>query len=71
MAGDADHEGLPAQGGHEMRPRGLWPSRLDEVSEFADLVDFHLGASSMALRATPECDLPRQDLGTYRKDGSK
>jgi len=23
----------------------------------------------MALRATLECDLPRQDLGTYRKDG--
>ena len=28
-------------------------------------------ASSMALRATLECDLPRQDLGTYRKDGTE
>jgi DNA-binding transcriptional MocR family regulator len=25
--------------------------------------------SPMALRATLQCDLPRQDLGTYRKDG--
>ncbi len=23
----------------------------------------------MALRATPDCDLPRQDLGTYQEDG--
>jgi hypothetical protein len=28
-------------------------------------------ASPMALRAIFECDLPRQDLGTYRKDGAE
>jgi hypothetical protein len=26
-------------------------------------------ATAMALRATLECDLPRQDLGTYQEDG--
>jgi hypothetical protein len=26
-------------------------------------------ANAMALRATLECDLPRQDLGTYQEDG--
>ncbi len=28
-------------------------------------------ANAMALRATLECDLPRQDLGTYQEDGGK
>ena len=43
VAGGADHEGLPAHLGHELRPRGLWLSRPGEVGEFADLVDFHPG----------------------------
>src|SRR5215218_10811476 len=43
MACPADHEGLASPFGHELRPGRLWPSRLNEVSEPADLVDFHLG----------------------------
>jgi hypothetical protein len=38
----ADHEGLPPLLGHVLCPRGLWLSRLGEVGEFSDLVDFHL-----------------------------
>jgi hypothetical protein len=29
----------------------------------------HFVITAMALRATLECDLPRQDLGTYQEDG--
>ena len=43
VAGGADHEGLALRSGHELRPRGLWPSRPGEVGELADLVDLHLG----------------------------
>src|ERR1017187_3784417 len=43
VAGGSDHEGLPAHPGHELRPPGLRPSRPGEVSEFADLVYFHVG----------------------------
>ena len=28
-------------------------------------------AAAMALRATLECDLPRQDIGTYQEDGGR
>src|SRR5712691_2689761 len=41
MAADADDERLPAHFGHEFGPRGLRTSRPGEVSELADLVNFH------------------------------
>jgi hypothetical protein len=61
VAGGAGHEGLPAHGGHELGPRGLWPSRPGEVGEFADLVDFHPGTLVAPLAppgAEPDDQLP-------------
>jgi hypothetical protein len=47
MAGGADHEGLPAHGGHEVGSAGLRPSRPGEVGEVAwlrlDSVDWRHG----------------------------
>jgi hypothetical protein len=45
VAGGADNERLPAHLGHESCPRGLWASRSGEVSEFADLMNFHVRVS--------------------------
>src|SRR5215472_10258361 len=61
MAGDADDERLPAHLGHELRPRGLGSSWPGEVSEPADLVDFHgrvLLAPLAPARAEPGDQLP-------------
>jgi hypothetical protein len=61
VAGGADHEGLPAHLGHELCPRGLWPSRPGEVGEFADLVDFYPGTLVAPLAppgAEPDDQLP-------------
>jgi len=33
VAGLADHEGFTPFPGHELCPRGLWPSRLSEVGQ--------------------------------------
>src|SRR5260370_39374243 len=38
VAGDADHEGLPAHGGHEVRALGLLPCRPGEGGEPPDMV---------------------------------
>ena len=68
MAGRADHEGLPAHGGHEVRPLGLRPSRPGEVGEGADLVDFHRGALLTPL--APACQEPDgQLLAAGSRDG--
>jgi hypothetical protein len=56
----ADHEGLPAHGGHEVRPRGLWLSRFGEVGEAADLVDFHRAVALAPL--TPAGQEPGDQL---------
>ena len=53
VAGSADHEGLASPLGHELRPRGLWPSRLGEVGELADLVHLHLGPCARTARSGP------------------
>jgi hypothetical protein len=38
----ANFEGLAPHLGHEVRPRGLWPTRSGEVCKLSDLVNFHL-----------------------------
>jgi excinuclease ABC subunit A len=55
VAGRADHEGLPAHGGHEVRPRGLRSSWPGEVGKLADLVDFHHGALFAPLAPPVNC----------------
>jgi hypothetical protein len=45
----ADHEGLAAPLSHQLRPRRLWSSRLVEVGQLADLVDFHRAVSPAPL----------------------
>lgn len=52
MAVRADQEGLAPHRGHELRPRGLWPPRAGEVSEFTDLVCLHRGASLAPLASS-------------------
>ena len=42
MTGSADHEGLAAPVGHQLRPLGLWPPRLVKVCEFADVVHLYV-----------------------------
>ena len=60
VAGDADHEGLSAHPGHELRPPGLRPSCPCEVGELADLVDFHVGQRVAPLAAP--CPEPLSQL---------
>jgi hypothetical protein len=42
VAGLADHEGLASPFRHHIRPPGLWPSRLVEVGELANMVSLYL-----------------------------
>jgi hypothetical protein len=50
-AGGADDEGLPAHRGRELRPTGLWPSRLGEVGESAAVVRWQVGAGEGGTQA--------------------
>jgi len=59
-AAGADHEGLAAPLGHQLRPRGLWLSRLREVGELADLVD--LSPARMFAYLAPPCEEPVDQL---------
>ncbi len=49
--GGADDEGLPAHRGRELRPPGLWPSRLGEVGESAAVVRWQAGAGQGGTQA--------------------
>ena len=61
VAGSADHEGLASPLRHELSPRGLWSSRLGEISESSDVVHVHLGlllTDLTAARPDPGDELP-------------
>ena len=60
MAGLADHKGLASPFGHECHPRRLRPSRLVEVGELADVVNFDL--AGVLAHLTPSRSEPVDQL---------
>ncbi|MDH2394112.1 hypothetical protein QCN29_36350 [Streptomyces sp. HNM0663] len=67
MAVRADHEGLAAPFGHQLRPRGLWSPRLVEVGKLADLVGLHRSETPAPLAP------PRREPGEqlFAADGDR
>src|SRR5215467_9806912 len=49
VAGRADDQRLAPHPGHELGPLRLWPPRVGEIGEGADVVHLHLGASPAPL----------------------
>jgi hypothetical protein len=72
VAGSADHEGLASPFRHQLSPRWLWSSRLDEVDESADVVHVHLGLLLAELTAaSPDPDDKLLALGAGRAGDSE